>query len=62
MFADTLDFASQYVSALAEEVSRRHPGHPLSRLQQGWLSFCLTGRLLGEPELVGVRTYGLGPL
>jgi hypothetical protein len=61
MFADTLPFASQYVSALAEELSRRHPEHPLSRLQQGWLSYCLTGLLLtGSLNWSAFERMGLG--
>ena len=68
MFSDALPFAINYVSALSDELSHRCAGRPLSRIQQGWLSFCLTGMLLTGSlcwaafERTGLGSYRLGAL
>jgi hypothetical protein len=68
MFADALPFATHYVSELTEELRRQHPEHRLSRLQQGWLSFCLTALLLTGSlnwaafERMGLGSYRIGAL
>jgi len=61
MFADALPFATHYVSELTDELRRLHPEHLLSRLQQDWLSFCLTALLLtGSLNWAAFERMGLG--
>ena len=68
MFAEALPFATNYVSELTQEMRRRCPSTPLSRVQQSWISYCLTGLLLTNSlcwaafERMGLGTYRIGAL
>jgi hypothetical protein len=68
MFADALPFATQYVSELRDELHQRYSGQSLSRLQQNWLSFCITGILLTGTlcwaafERMGLGSYRIAAL
>ena len=67
-FADALPFTKHFVSELTEELRRRNPEQSLSRIQQHWLSFCLTGMLLTGTlcwaafERMGLGSHNIGEL
>lgn len=68
MFAKALPFATDYVSELAAELRKLSSEESLSRIQQHWLSFCLTGMLLTGSlcwaafERMGLGSHRIGSL
>lgn len=68
MFLESMPFITQYISKLADELHRQHPGQHLSSTHKKWLCFCLTGMLLTGTlcwrvfERMGLGSYRIGAL